>query len=114
MAQGTASPADGGLGFSLKWNMGWMHDTLRYMSKDPIYRSYEHHSMTFGMLYAHSERYVLPLSHDEVVHGKGSLWEDARRQLEAVKCLKFAVDGVEMDLMIRLWTPRDNPSLYLK
>ena len=69
----TAPPADGGLGFSLKWNMGWMHDTLRYMSKDPIYRSYEHHSMTFGMLYAYSERYVLPLSHDEVVHGKGSL-----------------------------------------
>ena len=69
----TAPPADGGLGFSLKWNMGWMHDTLRYMSKDPIYRSFEHHSMTFGMLYAYSERYVLPLSHDEVVHGKGSL-----------------------------------------
>ena len=69
----TAPPADGGLGFSLKWNMGWMHDTLRYMSKDPIYRSYEHHSLTFGMVYAYSERYVLPLSHDEVVHGKGSL-----------------------------------------
>jgi 1,4-alpha-glucan branching enzyme len=69
----TATPADGGLGFSLKWNMGWMHDTLRYMSKDPIYRSYEHHSMTFGMVYAYSERYVLPLSHDEVVHGKRSL-----------------------------------------
>jgi 1,4-alpha-glucan branching enzyme len=69
----TAPPADGGLGFSLKWNMGWMHDTLFYMSRDPIYRSFDHHSMTFGMLYAYSERYVLPLSHDEVVHGKGSL-----------------------------------------
>jgi 1,4-alpha-glucan branching enzyme len=53
--------------------MGWMHDTLRYMGKDPIYRSFEHNSMTFGMIYAYSERFVLPLSHDEVVHGKGSL-----------------------------------------
>ena len=69
----TAPPAEGGLGFSLKWNMGWMHDTLHYMSRDPIYRSFDHHSMTFGMLYAYSERYVLPLSHDEAVHGKGSL-----------------------------------------
>ncbi len=69
----TAPPSEGGLGFSLKWNMGWMHDTLHYMSKDPVYRSYEHHSMTFGMVYAYSERFVLPLSHDEVVHGKGSL-----------------------------------------
>ena len=73
MAQGYRVACRRWAGFSLKWNMGWMHHTLRYMSKDPIYRSYEHHSMTFGMLYAHSERYVLPLSHDEVVHGKGSL-----------------------------------------
>jgi 1,4-alpha-glucan branching enzyme len=69
----TSPPSEGGLGFALKWNMGWMHDTLHYMEKDPIYRSYEHHSMTFGMIYAYSERFVLPLSHDEVVHGKGSL-----------------------------------------
>ena len=71
----TAPTSENGLGFSLKWNMGWMNDTLEYFQHDPIHRSHHHGELTFSMVYAYSERYVLPFSHDEVVHGKGSLWE---------------------------------------
>ena len=73
----TRSVDHGGLGFGFKWNMGWMNDSLRYLGREPVYRQYHHNEMTFAMAYAYSENYILPISHDEVVHGKGSMFERA-------------------------------------
>ena len=96
----------GGLGFSYKWNMGWMHDTLNYMQTDPVYRRYHHNLLTFGMMYAYSENFVLPLSHDEVVHGKGSLLTRMRgdtwqqfANLRAYLALLYAYPGKKLLFM---------------
>ncbi|MFM2078687.1 MAG: 1,4-alpha-glucan branching enzyme [Actinomycetota bacterium] len=102
----TAPVADGGLGFTHKWNMGWMHDTLSYMSHEAIHRKWHHHELTFGLLYAFTERFVLPLSHDEVVHGKGSLLgkmpgDDWQRfaNLRALYAWMWALPGAKLLFM---------------
>jgi 1,4-alpha-glucan branching enzyme len=96
----------GGLGFTHKWNMGWMHDTLSYFSHDPIHRRFHHHQLTFGLVYAWSENFVLPLSHDEVVHLKGSLltkmpgdpWQQ-RANLRALYTWMWAHPGKQLLFM---------------
>ncbi|MFE1292838.1 1,4-alpha-glucan branching enzyme [Streptomyces sp. NPDC058751] len=96
----------GGLGFGLKWNMGWMHDSLDYVSHDPVHRKYHHDEMTFSMVYAYSENYVLPISHDEVVHGKRSLvskmpgdWWRRRADLRAYLAFMWAHPGKQLLFM---------------
>ncbi len=87
----TRGTVEGGLGFSFKWNMGWMHDTLEYMKQDPVHRRYHQDELSFAMVYEYSERFVMPLSHDEVVHGKGSLYDkmpgDAWQKLANLRLL---------------------------
>ncbi len=104
--QVTAQVEHGGLGFTHKWNMGWMHDTLSYMRHESIHRKWHHHELTFGLLYAFSERFVLPLSHDEVVHGKGSLLnkmpgDDWQRfaNLRALYAWMWALPGAKLLFM---------------
>ena len=102
----TASPWAGGLGFNYKWNLGWMHDTVSYFSMDPVHRQHHHDLISFAMVYAYSEHFVLPLSHDEVVHGKGSLyrkmWGDdwqKRANLRALFALMYAHPGRKLLFM---------------
>jgi 1,4-alpha-glucan branching enzyme len=97
---------DGGLGFGFKWNLGWMHDTLQYMSRDPIHRAWHHGEITFGLAYAWSENFMLALSHDEVVHGKGSIFsrmpgDDWQRyaNLRAYYALMWAHPGKKLLFM---------------
>ncbi|MFE6165888.1 1,4-alpha-glucan branching enzyme [Streptomyces sp. NPDC056486] len=96
----------GGLGFGLKWNMGWMHDSLEYIQHEPVHRQYHHHELTFAMVYAYSENYLLPISHDEVVHGKGALvskmpgdWWQRRADHRAYLAYMWAHPGKQLLFM---------------
>ncbi|WP_030190616.1 1,4-alpha-glucan branching enzyme [Streptomyces violaceorubidus] len=124
---GVTRPTDtGGLGFGLKWNMGWMHDSLEYVAHEPVHRKYHHHEMTFSMVYAYSENYVLPISHDEVVHGKQALvskmpgdWWQRRANLRAYLGFMWAHPGKQLLFMGQEfaqgaeWSEKSGPEWWL-
>ncbi|WP_105972359.1 1,4-alpha-glucan branching enzyme [Streptomyces geranii] len=124
---GVTRPTDsGGLGFGLKWNMGWMHDSLGYVGHEPVHRRYHHHEMTFSMVYAYSENYVLPISHDEVVHGKRSLvskmpgdWWQQRANHRAYLGFMWSHPGKQLLFMGQEfaqgseWSEADGPDWWL-
>nr|CAA52109.1 1,4-alpha-glucan branching enzyme [Streptomyces coelicolor A3(2)] len=124
---GVTRPTDtGGLGFGLKWNMGWMHDSLEYVAHEPVHRRYHHHEMTFSMVYAYSENYVLPISHDEVVHGKQALvskmpgdWWHRRANVRAYLGFMWAHPGKQLLFMGQEfaqgaeWSEKQGPEWWL-
>ncbi|GHC30652.1 1,4-alpha-glucan branching enzyme GlgB 2 [Streptomyces anthocyanicus] len=124
---GVTRPTDtGGLGFGLKWNMGWMHDSLEYVAHEPVHRRYHHHEMTFSMVYAYSENYVLPISHDEVVHGKQALvskmpgdWWQRRANVRAYLGFMWAHPGKQLLFMGQEfaqgaeWSEKQGPEWWL-
>ncbi|GHH93458.1 1,4-alpha-glucan branching enzyme [Streptomyces capillispiralis] len=124
---GVTRPTDtGGLGFGFKWNMGWMHDSLEYVSHEPVHRKYHHHEMTFAMVYAYSENYVLPISHDEVVHGKQALvskmpgdWWQRRANVRAYLGFMWAHPGKQLLFMGQEfaqgaeWSEQQGPEWWL-
>ncbi|MFE2356837.1 1,4-alpha-glucan branching protein GlgB [Streptomyces parvulus] len=124
---GVTRPTDtGGLGFGLKWNMGWMHDSLEYAAHEPVHRKYHHHEMTFSMVYAYSENYVLPISHDEVVHGKQALvskmpgdWWQRRANVRAYLGFMWAHPGKQLLFMGQEfaqgaeWSEKHGPEWWL-
>ncbi len=104
---GVSRPTNmGGLGFGLKWNMGWMNDFLRYASKDPIHKQYHHNDLTFSLVYAFTENFILVLSHDEVVHGKGSMINKNARGLLAKICY------FTLFIWIYVWAPGEKAFIY--
>ncbi|MFC7816547.1 1,4-alpha-glucan branching enzyme [Streptomyces sp. NPDC057367] len=124
---GVTRPTDtGGLGFGLKWNMGWMHDSLEYVAHEPVHRKYHHHEMTFSMVYAYSENYCLPISHDEVVHGKQALvskmpgdWWQRRANVRAYLGFMWAHPGKQLLFMGQEfaqgaeWSEKQGPEWWL-
>ncbi|CAL9342646.1 1,4-alpha-glucan branching enzyme GlgB [Streptomyces sp. enrichment culture] len=124
---GVTRPTDaGGLGFGFKWNMGWMHDSLEYIAREPVHRKYHHHEMTFSMVYAYSENYVLPISHDEVVHGKRALvskmpgdWWQRRATQRAYLGFMWAHPGKQLLFMGQEfaqgaeWSEKQGPEWWL-